>query len=109
MSHQSLGNRLGGDVAHRNGFRPARESVNESHKVGVSLGGWQRSNNVQVDMVESLRCHWKTLYWAAVVAVHFGCLALNTGSGPLSNVLQHAGPHKALLEELAGGLNTRVC
>ena len=47
----SLGDGLICDIWDRDGFRPLSEVVNAGEQIGVSSGGRERSNNINVDVV----------------------------------------------------------
>ena len=47
----SLGDGLICDIWDRDGFRPMSEVVNADEQIGVSSGGWERFNKINVDVV----------------------------------------------------------
>ena len=74
-------------------------AIDDDEEVSVSFGRRQRSNNVDIDVGESALRLGKCANPGFSVAVEFGSLAEETGTGPSLCVNRDAVPYKLLLEE----------
>ena len=78
-----------------NSLWPSRGSVNHGEDVGVSLGGRERANNVNVDVGKTTGRNGNGNWRRGDMDMDFGFLTKDTLSSPKSEIFGHRMPQKA--------------
>ena len=96
---------LRGDVRHGEGFRPASEPVDTGEEIGVPPGGWERADNVDVNLTETGIWSCKCRQRGDSVTLDLGSLTVKARLGPRPDVGIHSWPNKTVGNELLGGVD----
>jgi hypothetical protein len=91
-----------------NSLDPASGSVNDGENVGVTLGGRERTDEVNMNVGKSAGRNRNRSGWRRNVLVNLGSLARNTLSGPEIDVPSHTVPKETRSEKTTGGSDTRM-
>lgn len=92
---ESLSHGVGGDVSDESGLGPTCEAVHTGKEVAVACRGWQGTDEVDVDVVESLRERREGAGRRLSVSRQFGGLAVSASASPQSDVLADPLPDEA--------------
>ena len=80
------------DVFDGQNFMPAGETVDHGEEVFEALGLRERSNQIDVDVVEPLFCWFEFRQRSSGVSVNLCPLTLDASPGPLGYLLRHSMP-----------------
>ena len=69
-------------------------AVNNGEKMGETIGGWQRTHEVHMDVAEPLSRDRNDVDWRLNMPDHLGALAVEARPGPNPNVCVHGGPEE---------------
>ena len=101
MKDQSVHTAGTGCVTERDGLWPARKSIYHCEEVGETVGWWQWSYKVHLDVIESLLRDAELLKWDFDVCLDFGRLAWDALFGPNPYLFLETTPHKPQGDELS--------
>ena len=73
---------------------PTCEAIHAGEDVAVTCRGWQRTDEVDVNVLESLRDGREGARWRVSVARHLGSLTFGAGASSQSDVLVDRLPDK---------------
>ena len=106
--NKGSGDSLGRDVRNGNDLGPTGKSVDASKHIWKTIRGRQWTYEINVYSVKTTTRSSERGEWGDCVALHFGFLTLQAGTGPSAYVCVDAWPNIAGSHQVLSGSNARV-